>query len=63
MWWSAARRLKQLGAVCPGHQSARLAVVRLRGRSTDTCNVKGSMVASDRFKYDYADETLAALVA
>lgn len=37
------------------------ALLRLHGRNTDTWNIKGATVASDRFNYDYADTELAAM--
>lgn len=41
--------------------SPKLVIVRLHGRNSETWNVKGATVASDRFNYDYPDAELAEL--
>ena len=39
------------------------ALLRLHGRNTETWNIKGATVASDRFNYDYGEGELSELAA
>lgn len=39
------------------------ALLRLHGRNTDTWNIKGATVASDRFNYDYSEAELGDVAA
>ena len=39
-----------------------LTILRLHGRNTETWDIKGQTVASDRFNYDYSDDELGQFI-